>query len=105
MARLRDSWPTSLPVAQQPRKPQPESIARTPYHTPLVVTSPGEAVLGWLLMSERGLRRVEVLSSVVARRMTVTAAAAVLGVSRRQAHRLLKAYRAEGAAALRYQAR
>src|SRR5687767_13910080 len=33
MARLRDSWCTSLPVAQQPRKPQPESIARTPYQT------------------------------------------------------------------------
>ncbi len=36
--------------------------------------------MGWVLMSERELRRVEVLSSVVARRLTVTAAAAVLGV-------------------------
>src|SRR3954471_7179509 len=33
MARLRDSWRTSLPVAQQPRNPQSESIARTPYET------------------------------------------------------------------------
>src|SRR3954469_8374390 len=33
MARLRASWRTSLPVAQQPRNPQSESIARTPYHT------------------------------------------------------------------------
>src|SRR5215204_1653300 len=33
MARLRDSWRTSLPVAQQPRNPQSESIARTPYQT------------------------------------------------------------------------
>src|SRR5215213_9814190 len=33
MARLRDSWRTSLPVAQQPRNPQPESIARSPYDT------------------------------------------------------------------------
>src|SRR5215211_8206145 len=32
MVRLRDSRPTSLPVAQQPRNPQPESIARKPYH-------------------------------------------------------------------------
>src|SRR3954449_11584044 len=32
MARLRHSWPTSLPVAHQPRNPQFESIARTPYH-------------------------------------------------------------------------
>src|SRR5687768_3536690 len=31
MARLRDSWPTSLPASQQPRKPQSESIARSPY--------------------------------------------------------------------------
>src|SRR4051794_28612506 len=33
MARLRDSRPTSLPVAQQPRNPQSESIARKPYNT------------------------------------------------------------------------
>src|SRR5215218_7321437 len=31
MARLRDSWCISLPVDQQPRNPQSESIARTPY--------------------------------------------------------------------------
>ena len=30
-ARLRDSWRTSLPVAQQPRNPQSESITRTRY--------------------------------------------------------------------------
>src|SRR5215207_7037363 len=33
MARLRDSWRTSLSAPQQPRNPQPESIARSPYHT------------------------------------------------------------------------
>jgi hypothetical protein len=33
MARLRDSWCISLSVDQQPRKPQSESIARTPYDT------------------------------------------------------------------------
>src|SRR4051812_13579584 len=33
MARLRASWRTSLPVVQQPRNPQSESIARTPYKT------------------------------------------------------------------------
>src|SRR3954469_5281727 len=32
MARLRDSWRTSLPACQQPRNPQPESIARNPYY-------------------------------------------------------------------------
>src|SRR3954465_2203901 len=31
MARLRASWRTSLPVVQQPRNPQSESIARPPY--------------------------------------------------------------------------
>src|SRR3954453_24045902 len=33
MARLRASWRTSLPVVQQPRNPQSESIARSPYDT------------------------------------------------------------------------
>src|SRR4051794_27395942 len=34
MARLRASWRTSLPVVQQPRNPQSESIARSPYDCP-----------------------------------------------------------------------
>src|SRR3954467_15764019 len=33
MARLRASWRTSLPVVQQPRNPQSESMARSPYET------------------------------------------------------------------------
>src|SRR4051794_14027989 len=37
MAGLRDSWRTSLLAAQQPWNPQPESIARTPYDTPLAI--------------------------------------------------------------------
>src|SRR4051794_13764539 len=41
MARLRASWRTSLPVVQQPRNPQSESIARTPYY--LALTSVREA--------------------------------------------------------------
>src|SRR4051812_34694302 len=36
MARLRASWRTSLPVAQQPRNPQSESIARSPYECGIV---------------------------------------------------------------------
>ena len=43
-------------------------------------------------MSERELNRVEVLSQVKQDRLTVTAAANVLGLSRRQVHRLLKAF-------------
>jgi len=45
--------------------------------------------MGWVPMSERELRRVEVLQ---AGRQTVTAAAQSLGISRRQAQRLVKAY-------------
>src|SRR3954465_2883091 len=37
MARLRASWRTSLPVVQQPRNPQSESIARSPYEAALCV--------------------------------------------------------------------
>src|SRR6185312_12250911 len=33
MAHLRDSWRTSLPVSQQPRNPQPESIPRNRYES------------------------------------------------------------------------
>src|SRR5215211_852818 len=40
MVRLRDSRPTSLPVAQQPRNPQPESIARKPYHASRAPNAP-----------------------------------------------------------------
>jgi hypothetical protein len=43
-------------------------------------------------MSERDLKRIEVLSEVLAGRRTVAAAAAVLAVSERQAYRLLARY-------------
>jgi Helix-turn-helix domain len=61
--------------------------------------------VGWVVMSERELQRVEVLSAVLSGRQTVTAAARVLGISRRQAHRLIRADRIEGAAAVRHKAR
>jgi 2-polyprenyl-6-methoxyphenol hydroxylase-like FAD-dependent oxidoreductase len=48
MARLRDSWRISLSVDQQPRKPQSEFIARTPYewldHLPEGLIAIGDAV-------------------------------------------------------------
>jgi len=50
-------------------------------------------------MSERELQRFEVLSGMVAGRMTVVSAAAVLGLRRRQVHRLLTLYRSGGAMA------
>src|SRR4051812_28958872 len=48
MARLRASWRTSLPVVQQPRNPQSESIARTPYHTIADVAAVTSFVPRWI---------------------------------------------------------
>src|SRR3712207_7909398 len=53
-----------------------------------------------LLVSEIELSRIDTLKRVVEGRLTCTAAAALLGLSRRQVHRLLTAYRAQGASAL-----
>lgn len=61
--------------------------------------------MGWVLMSERELNRVEVLSQVSQGRMTATNAANVLGLSRRQVHRLLKKFQTDGPAAIRHKAR
>ncbi len=61
--------------------------------------------MGWFLMSERELQRVEVLSQVADGTMSVTMAAAVLGMSARQVQRLLRRFRTEGAAAVRHKAR
>jgi transposase len=61
--------------------------------------------MGWVEMSERELRRAEVLASVFMGRLTMTAAAALMGVTRRQAHRLARMFEAEGAAGLRHRAR
>lgn len=67
--------------------------------------SEGDGGLGLILMSERELQRIEVLSKVLERRMTVVSAAHVLDMTTRQVQRLLKVFRAEGAAALRHKAR
>ena len=52
------------------------------------------------LMSDKKLARLEVLRDLDQRRLTPAAAAPLLGLERRQVFRLLKAYRAEGAAGL-----
>ena len=46
--------------------------------------------MGWVLMSERDLNRVEVLSQVDDGRLTVEDGAVMLALSRRQVFRLLK---------------
>lgn len=56
-------------------------------------------------MSERELQRIEVLSKVIERRMSVIAAAHVLALSVRQVQRLLKTFQCDGASALRHKAR
>lgn len=61
--------------------------------------------MGWVMMSERELNRVEVLSQVVDRHRTAGEAAAVLGLSVRQVQRLLARFRDGGAAAIRHKAR
>src|SRR3954464_2195539 len=52
------------------------------------------------LMSDKELARLEVLRDLDQQRLRPTAAAQLLGLGRRQVFRLLKAYRAEGAAGL-----
>src|SRR5829696_375397 len=56
-------------------------------------------------MSERDLQRVQVLGQVTNGRRTIASAAAVLALSARQVHRLLKAYRLGGAGAIAHKAR
>jgi len=61
--------------------------------------------MGWVMMSERELNRIEVLSQVLDRRMTAGDAASVLGMSVRQVQRLLARFRDGGAAAIQHKAR
>jgi transposase len=56
-------------------------------------------------MSERDLWRVEVLSEVTSGWRTIASAAAALGLSPRQVHRLLRRYRDQGASGLAHKAR
>lgn len=61
--------------------------------------------MGWVVMSERDVRRVEVLGEVVGGRLTVGSAAAVLGLSERQVWRLVGRYRTGGGGAIVHRAR
>lgn len=60
--------------------------------------------MGLIAMSERDLQRIEILSKVVAGRMTVVSAAHVLDLSERQVRRLLERIRTGGAASIRHKA-
>ncbi|AHD03662.1 hypothetical protein METH_22800 (plasmid) [Leisingera methylohalidivorans DSM 14336] len=61
--------------------------------------------MGWVMMSERELNRVEILAQVDDGRLTVDNAANLLDLTRRQVFRLLKRYRQDGAVAIRHKAR
>jgi hypothetical protein len=61
--------------------------------------------MGWVMMSERELNRIEVLAQVDDGRLTVENAANLLDLTRRQIFRLLKRYRSDGASAIRHQSR
>jgi predicted ArsR family transcriptional regulator len=60
--------------------------------------------MGLIAMSERDLQRIEILSKVVAGRMTMVTAAHVLDLSERQVRRLLERIRNDGAASIRHKA-
>jgi len=61
--------------------------------------------MGWVMMSERELNRVEVLAQVDDGRLSVDNAANMLALTRRQVFRLLKRYRQNGASAIRHKSR
>lgn len=61
--------------------------------------------MGWVVMSERELNRVEVLAQVDDGRLSVDNAANMLALTRRQIFWLLKMYRQDGASAIRHKAR
>lgn len=61
--------------------------------------------MGWVMMSERELNRIEVLAQIDDGRLTVENGANMLGLTRRQVFRLLRRYRSDGASAIRHKAR
>ena len=56
-------------------------------------------------MSGNELQRIEVLAEVVSKRRSEASAAAILGISTRQARRLIVAYRSSGGASVIHKAR
>jgi len=61
--------------------------------------------MGWVMMSEREINRIEVLAQIDDARLSVENGANMLGITKRQIFRLLKRYRTEGAPAIRHRAR
>jgi hypothetical protein len=61
--------------------------------------------MGWVLMSERDVRRIEVLTEVLSGQRTVASAAVVLAITARQVNRLLIRLRADGGGGLIHKGR
>jgi hypothetical protein len=61
--------------------------------------------MGWVLMNERDVCRIEVLTEVLSGRRSVASAAIVLAISARQVHRLLIRFRDDGGGALTHKGR
>jgi hypothetical protein len=61
--------------------------------------------MGWLTMSERDLKRIEILTEVLSGGRTVVSAAAVLEISERQTFRLLAQYQEQGGGGIVHKAR
>ncbi|ETX10575.1 hypothetical protein OCH239_21435, partial [Roseivivax halodurans JCM 10272] len=61
--------------------------------------------MGWVMMSELEMRRIEVLAQIDDGRLSVEAGANNIALSKRQMFRLLKRYRADGASAIRHKSR
>jgi hypothetical protein len=61
--------------------------------------------MGWVLMSERDVRRIEVLTEVFSGRRTVASAAVVLAITVRQVNRLLIRLRENGGGGLIHKGR
>ena len=60
--------------------------------------------MGLIAMSERDLQRIEILSKVMASRMTMVSAAHVLDLSERPVRRLLQRMQTDGASSIRHKA-
>ena len=61
--------------------------------------------MGWVLMSERDVERIEVLTEVLAGKRTVVSAAVVLAITVRQVGRLLIRFRQDGGGGLVHKGR
>lgn len=61
--------------------------------------------MGWVIMSERELNRIEILAQINDGRLSTIDGALLLDLSKRQIFRLLERFREDGAAGLRHKAR